>query len=116
MLLKKEEVGKTMFQKMHKDIQNQTKEETKKTTNILTNVISKKYILLYIISLMISTIGMGQDISPFSIAMVGAIIANEIPVIAIIILGLIGNIIGNGASSILSYIVILLKHFTLKQK
>ena len=100
-----------MFQKMHKDIQNQTKEETKKTTNILTNVISKKYILLYIISLMISTIGMGQDISPFSIAMVGAIIANEIPVIAIIILGLIGNIIGNGASSILSYIVILLIFF-----
>ena len=100
-----------MFQKMHKDIQNQTKEETKKTTNILTNVISKKYILLYIISLMISTIGMGQDISPFSIAMIGAIIANEIPVIAIIILGLIGNIIGNGASSILSYIVILLIFF-----
>ena len=100
-----------MFQKMQEDIKEQTKEETKKGTNILTNVISKKYIILYIITLMISIVGIGGDLSPFSLAMVAAIIANEIPVVAIIVIAMIGNIIGSGISSILSYIVTLLIFF-----
>jgi len=100
-----------MFQNVLEADNVNTKEEIKKGTKILSNVLSKKYILLYIVTLMISTIGMGQDMSPFSIAIVTAIIANEIPIIAILVFGLIGNIIGCGAGSILSYIITMLIFF-----
>ena len=100
-----------MFQNVLEADNVNTKEEIGKGTKILSNVLSKKYILLYIVTLMISTIGMGQDMSPFSIAIVTAIIANEIPVIGILIFGLIGNIIGCGAGSIPTYIITMLIFF-----
>ena len=110
MLLKKDEVVK-MFQNIQEDRENITKEETSKKKNILTNAISKKYILLYILTLMVSTIGLGQAISPASLAMVVAIGANEIPIVIALVLGLIGNIIGCGASSIIPYIITMLIFF-----
>ena len=104
-----------MFQNIQEEVKKQTKEETKEETkekkSILTNAISKKYILLYIITFMISTIGMGQPVSPFGLAMSVAIIANEIPVIAVLVISLIGNIIGCGTGSILTYIITMLIFF-----
>ncbi len=100
-----------MFQNIQEDRQNSTKEETTKKKSILTNAISKKYIILYILTLMVSTLGMGQAIAPASIAMIAAIGANEIPIIIPLALGLIGNIIGCGASSILLYIITMLIFF-----
>lgn len=100
-----------MFQNVLEANNVNTKEEIGKGTKILSNVLSKKYILLYIVTLMISTIGMGQDMSPFSIAMVTAIIANEVPVIAILLFALIGNIIGCGIGSIPTYIITMLIFF-----
>lgn len=100
-----------MFQKILEEKNFKTKEETNVKKNILTNVISKKYILLYIIAFMVSTIRMGQTVSPLSLAIVVASIANEIPIIALLIITLIGNIIGCGPSSILIYIITLLIFF-----
>ena len=100
-----------MFQNIQQEKQDNTKEETIKKKSILTNAISKKYILLYIITLMVSTIGLGQAISPASLAMVVAVGANEIPIIVVLILGLIGNIIGCGGASILPYIITVLIFF-----
>lgn len=100
-----------MFQNVLEADNVNTKEEIGKGTKILSNVLSRKYILLYIVTLMISCIGMGQDMSPFSIAIVTAVIANEIPVIAILLFALIGNIIGCGAGSILSYLTTMLIFF-----
>ena len=82
-----------MFQNIQEENQNSTKEETTKKRSILTNAISKKYIVLYIISLMVSTIGLGRALSPASLAMVVAVGANEIPIVVVLVLGLIGNII-----------------------
>ena len=101
-----------MFQNLQEDVQNNTKEETKKKKSILANAISKKYIVLYIITLMVSTIGLGQVVSPASLAMVVAIGANEIPIIIALFLGLIGNIIGCGWGSVLPYIIIVLIFFS----
>lgn len=108
MLLKKEEVIK-MFQNLNET--EKTKENNAKSKNILANVISKKYIILYIITFMISTINMGYNVSPFSIAIVTAAIANEIPIIAILILAGIGNVIGTGGLSLLNFIFIFLLFF-----
>ena len=100
-----------MFQNIQEEVETSTKEETKTKRNILTNVLSKKYILLYIITFMISTIGLGQAVSPFALAMVVAIISNEIPIVAVLVISLIGNIIGCGGSSILYYVITLLIFF-----
>lgn len=100
-----------MFQNIKDKMFKNTKEETERKETILTNVISKKYILLYIVTFMASTVTMGQDVSPFSLALVTAAAASEIPVIAIIVMALIGNIVGAGASSIASFIVTLLLFF-----
>ena len=100
-----------MFQNIQAETNNYTKEETVAKRNILTNVISRKYILLYIITFLVSTIGMGQAVSPFSLAMLVAVIANEIPIIAMLVVGLIGNIVGCGVGSILPYILTMLVFF-----
>ena len=101
-----------MFQNIQQEKQDNTKEETTKKRSILTNAISKKYIVLYIITLMVSTIGLGQSLSPASLAMVVAVGANEIPIIIVLGLGLIGNIIGCGWGSILPYIITILVFFS----
>lgn len=100
-----------MFQNIKDKIFKNTKEETEKKKTILANVFSKKYILLYIVTFMISTVNMGQDISPFSLSIVIAAAATEIPIIAIIAIALIGNIVVAGVSAIAPFIVTLLLFF-----
>lgn len=75
---------------------------------IIKNLINIKNVIIYIISFMISTIGMGQEVSPLSIAIVGASLAGGIPAIMVVIAGLIGNIIGVGTVGALNYILIIL--------
>ena len=83
---------------------------SKQYTNkeILKNLISIKNIIIYIIAFMISTIGMGQEVSPFSIAIVAASLAGGVPAIMVVVAGLIGNFIGVGAVGVLNYILIIL--------
>ena len=88
-----------------------TKEEMGIKKNILANVISKKYIILYIVTIMISMVNMGYSVSPFSIAIIGACVSNEIPIIATVILGLIGNIISGGVNGAISFVITLLIFF-----
>lgn len=100
-----------MFQNIQEDRESSTKEETTKKKNILTNAISKKYIILYIITFMVSTIGIGQTVSPASLAIIVAMGANEIPIVIALVLGLVGNVIGCGAGSIIPYIITMLIFF-----
>ena len=83
---------------------------SKKITNkeIIKNLASIKNIIIYIIAFMISTIGMGQEVSPFSIAIVAASLAGGVPAIMVVIAGLIGNIVGVGTIGALNYILIIL--------
>ena len=73
---------------------------------MLKNLMNIKNIIIYIIAFMISTIGMGQEVSPFSIAIVAASLASGIPAIMVVVAGLIGNIIGVGSIGALNYILI----------
>ena len=75
---------------------------------ILKNLFSIKNIIIYVLAFMISIVGMEQDVSPFSIAIVGACFSNGIPAIVVVILGMIGNLIGVGVIGVLNYILILL--------
>ena len=108
MLLKKEEVIK-MFQNISET--EKTKDDIANPKNILANVISKKYIILYIITFMVSQVTMGYGVSPFSLAIVAASVSNEIPVIAITILALLGNIVSLGIGGITNFIITLLIFF-----
>ena len=75
---------------------------------MLKNLIKIKNVIIYIIAFMISTIGMGQEVSPFSIAIVAASLAGGVPAIMVVAAGLLGNIIGVGATGALNYILIIL--------
>ena len=59
---------------------------------ILKNLINIKNIIIYVISLMISTIGMGQEVSPLSIAITGACLAGGVPAILVVAAGVIALI------------------------
>ena len=75
---------------------------------ILKNLFNVKNIIIYILALMISAVGMGQDVSPLSIAIVGACLSGGVPAILVVIAGLIGNIISVGTIGALNYILIIL--------
>ena len=97
-----------MFQNIE-DVNENIKYSTeKKRANIFSNIISKNKIALYIIVFMVSTIGMGQEISLFSLAIVAACIAAGTPIFGVALLGLIGNIITFGTAGALNYMVTLL--------
>ena len=75
---------------------------------MLKNLVNIKNMIIYIIAFMVSTIGMGQEVSPFSIAIVAASLAGGVPAIIVVIAGLIVNIIGVGAIGALNYVLIIL--------
>ncbi len=92
-----------MFQNISEEYIEQARQ---RKTTIFSNVFSLQYIPLYIISFMISIVGIGGQVSPFSISMMAACMANSIPILGIIITGLIGNAIGFGFEGTLSYLLI----------
>lgn len=98
-----------MFQNINENtIENQNFQKSKKENkkiDIFSNVFSIKNIPIYIISLMISMVGIAEDVSPFSISILGACIANSVPLLGVVVFSIIGNAIKFGISSVLSYIL-----------
>lgn len=80
----------------------------KNKKEILKNLFNLKNAIIYILSFMISAVGMGQDVSPLSIAIVGACLSGGVPAIVVVLSGLLGNIIGVGTIGALNYILIIL--------
>ena len=97
-----------MFQNIQDVHENIEQIHEKRKLNIFSNIISKNKIALYIIAFMVSTIGMGQDISLFSIAMISSCLAAGIPIFGVAICGLAGNIITFGTAGALNYMITLL--------
>ncbi len=91
-----------------------------KEKSILSNIITKKNMLIYIISFMISLVGLNGEYSIFSISILGACLATEIPALGIIIFSLIGNAIKYGPGGALGYfltsIAIIITLFIFKPK
>ena len=79
--------------------------------NIFANIFTKKYLIIYIITFMISLIGINSDVSLFSISMLGACIANSVPIVGVIIVSIIGSFIKFGAGGALAYILTVLVVF-----
>lgn len=98
-----------MFQNINEStVENQNYEENKKEKKkieLFADVFSVKNIPIYIVSLMISMVGITGDVSPFSISILGASIANSVPLLGIVLFGIIGNAIKFGISGALTYIL-----------
>lgn len=106
-----------MFQNISKDYTEEQEEIedvklNKKQTikEILKKVFTKKNIILYIVSIMVSLVGFGEnnEIAPFGIAILVAVLSNCIPIGILCILVLIGNYISFGAQSSLNLILTML--------
>ncbi|MBR3002809.1 MAG: hypothetical protein IKF38_04545 [Clostridia bacterium] len=83
---------------------NYTKKVVKKL-GILANVFEIRNIAVYIITLMVSMVGLGGDLSPFSISIFAACFANTIPLLGVVIVTLIGTGIKFGLAGLLSYML-----------
>lgn len=100
-----------MFQNIYSDYMEDTEyedvESRKKYNlkNIANQIFTKQNIILYIISFMISTVGFGQNMAPFGIAILASAWSNKIPIGIIYILTCIGNLIGFGKDSALLYML-----------
>lgn len=77
-----------------------------KKESIFSNVFSLSYIPIYIVSFMISLVGLGGGVSPFSISMLAACMSNSVPLLGIAITGLIGNAISFGLEGAFNYLLI----------
>jgi len=97
-----------MFQNVQYEDITQENNKINNIASILKNVFTLKNVVLYIIAFMISIVGMGGEVSPFSMALVAACFSCGIPAFGIIIISIIGNIIGFGATGGVNYILTLL--------
>lgn len=77
----------------------------KRKIDIFSNVCAIRNIVIYIISFMISMVGITGELSPFSISILGASLANSVPALGIVIAGIIGNGIKYGVIGAVGYIV-----------
>lgn len=98
-----------MFQNINDDVidsidYSQVKNKKKKV-DLFTDVLSLKNIPIYVISFMISMVGITGGLSPFSISIFGACIANSVPLLGIVLFSCIGSCIKFGVSSLLEYIL-----------
>ena len=108
-----------MFQNVqYEEITQSNKEKIDNVVNVFKNVITVKKVVLYVITFLVSIIGLGGEVSPFSLALIAACLASEIPVFGIIIISIIGNIIGFGAAGGVNYILttlVLMATFLIKR-
>lgn len=80
----------------------------KKRIDLFTNVFAINNIPIYIISFMISMVGISGEFTPFSVSILGACIANSIPVLGVVVSSVIGTSIRFGINGALSYILMAL--------
>lgn len=96
-----------MFQNIRNDNIEYNQEEVelknKKVIDVLKGLLTKQNIILYIISFMISTVGFGDNINPFAIALLAAVCSNDVPIGIIYILSLVGTWVGFGKDGLLIY-------------
>ena len=97
-----------MFQNVQYEEIGQENNKMDNLTDIFKNIFTFKNIVLYIIAFMISMVGMGGEVSTFSLSVVAACFSCGIPAFGIIIISIIGNIIGFGATGGVNYILTLL--------
>ena len=120
-----------MFQNISREIENENFQEQDvklskfdKIKNILKGSLNKQNIILYVISLMVSTVGFGGNnslgLAPFGLAILAAVLSNNIAIGGVYIATLIGTGIGFGMTGLLNYIlsslVFLASVFIIKSK
>lgn len=97
-----------MFQNINVDTgyidENEIKTKRIKQKFIKENL-SKQNIILYLISFMVSTVQFGNGLAPFAIAIIAAMLSNNIPIIITYLLTCIGTFIVFGGSGLLIYIL-----------
>ena len=91
-----------------------------KKLSIFANVFELRNIAIYVISFMVSLIGLGGELSPFSISIFAACFANSIPLLGVAIVSVIGSSIKYGVTGALSYmltaLVMIATFFIIKPK
>ncbi len=99
-----------MFQNIQNEVNEQqdyidNKLNKNKLKDIFLALFKKQNLILYIISFMVSSIGFGNGINPFAIAILAAVCSNNVPMSVVYILSLIGTGVGFGKDGLFEYIL-----------
>lgn len=88
-------------------IEEEDVETSKKQTSkqFVKKIFTKQTILLYILSFMISTVGFGQNITPFAIAILASCCSNRIPMGVTFLITCLGTLVGLGKENLLIYLL-----------
>ena len=73
--------------------------------NFIKQNLSKQSIIIYILSFMVSMVSFGNNMAPFAIAILAAVVANNVPILIPYIITCIGTLAGFGGSGLLTYIL-----------
>ena len=97
-----------MFQNINENTVNATnyqESNNRKKIEIFSNIFGIKNIIIYVITLMISMVGVTGEFSPFSISVLGACLANSVPILGVVLVGIVGSAIKFGVSGAVAYIL-----------
>ena len=92
---------------LYEDVELNKKE---KIIEVIKKCFTRKMIILYVLSFLLSFVsfGINEDLAPFGIAIIAAILSNCIPIGIVSVLVLIGTGLSNGMSSVLNLLLTLL--------
>ena len=97
-----------MFQNINENTVSATnyqESNNRKKIEIFSNIFGIKNIIIYVITLMISMVGVTGEFSPFSISVLGACLANSVPILGVVLVGIVGSAIKFGVSGAVAYIL-----------
>jgi len=102
-----------MFQNITESVSAKEDAKISKINLIIKEFLKIQNLVIFIITLLMSTLSIEDEITPFGIAMFAASLSGGIPVFGVIIAGAIGTLIGNGLSAFLNFILSSIIYFAL---
>lgn len=102
-----------MFQNITESVEEQENINVSKMKIILKELLKIQNVIIFVLTILMSTLSIGDEVSPFGLAMVAATLSAGIPVIGVLIAAAIGTLIGNGVSTFLNFVLSTIIYFAI---
>lgn len=102
-----------MFQNIA-DAEKQNEQNLRDSSNViyrLKEIFKYQNIIIYILTFLMSTLSVKGEFTPFGLAMVAACVGENIPIIGVFIVAILGTFIGNGTAALGNFMAISIIYF-----
>ena len=101
-----------MFQNITESAEEQ-ENQVSKVNLLIRELLKVQNIILFILTFCMSMLSIGEDITPFGLAMVAATLGTGMPVFGILISASLGSLFGNGVSAFVNFVLSAIVYFVL---